>query len=184
MIFQTQTPALNALTIENGFKHIVSVNSYGGIGKDGKQPWYISEDLKRFKELTQGHTVVMGRKTYLDIERIAQEKGLEFLPGRKCYVVSNTEDFTPQHAIKIPSVGRLRDVNIMEDGETVFVIGGYYLYVETLPFTTHCYMTVVKNTDDCDVFYPIKAISSQFMPVNKVGEFDEDDFVFVDYTRT
>jgi dihydrofolate reductase len=184
MIFQNVTPAVNALTIDNGFKHIVSVNSYGGIGKDGKQPWYIKEDLKRFKELTMGHTVVMGRRTYLDVERIAQEKGIEFLPGRKCYVVSNTEDFTPAHATKIPSVGKLRDINIMQDGETVFVIGGYYLFVETLPFTTHCYMTVVKNTDDCDVFYPIKAISTNFVPVNKAGELDGDNFVFVDYVRT
>lgn len=183
MIFQQQIPALNALTKENGFRHVVSVDKYGGIGKDGKQPWYIAADLKRFKQLTDGHTVVMGRRTYEDIERVATERGIEFLPGRKCYVISNTEEFKPSHAIKLSSVGSLRDLNIIEGGEQVFVIGGYRLYVETLPFTTHCYMTVVDRDGDCDVYYPIKAISQQFVPVNKAGDIDKDEFVFVDYER-
>lgn len=133
-------------------KHIVAVDFDGGIGKDGKLPWNHSDDLKHFKKITDGHICIMGRKTYGDI-RLHRPEG-DLLPNRECYVVSNTEDFTPTGATKVPSVSAVVFMLKDDDPRNIFIIGGNRLFTETLPFVDEIFMTIVRGQHQTDTFYP------------------------------
>lgn len=125
---------------------IVAVSDNLAIGRAGDMPWHISDDLKYFKRTTQGHTVVMGRRTWESI-------GCRPLPGRRNIVVSRTmaagEGFevasSLEQAIKMTAA----------DGES-FIIGGGQLYREALPLAGRLYVTHVHTTvADADTFFPV-----------------------------
>jgi len=125
---------------------IVAVSDNLAIGRAGDMPWHISADLKYFKRTTQGHTVVMGRRTWESI-------GCRPLPGRRNIVVSRTmaagEGFevasSLEQAIKMTAA----------DGES-FIIGGGQLYREALPLAGRLYVTHVHTTvADADTFFPV-----------------------------
>lgn len=128
---------------------IAAVARNGVIGADGKLPWHIPEDLKRFKKLTTGHAIIMGRKTYESIGRA--------LPNSHNIVVTNTlakiEGCTVakmlQDAINLAYAG----VGAGAGGPdpTPFVIGGATIFEEAMPLTTRIYYTVVDRTVEGDV---------------------------------
>lgn len=136
------------------------------IGRDGKIPWHISDDLKRFKALTMGHPVVMGRKTYESIGRA--------LPGRTNIVLSRNAEFSPPDAVTVPSLKEALDVakgggaaseggeplaslasrSGRPEGREVFVIGGQSLYEQALPVADRIYLTLVDVKVEGDAFFP------------------------------
>jgi dihydrofolate reductase len=125
---------------------IVAMEELGGIGKDGKLPWHLPADLKRFKNLTLGHCLVMGRKTYHSIGRP--------LPGRTSLVISRNPDFRAAGCHIIQSFSKALEVADMIGEEQVFVIGGGEIFKLALPRADRIYLTEVHVHLDCDTFFP------------------------------
>jgi dihydrofolate reductase len=118
---------------------VVAVADNGVIGKDGKIPWHISEDLKRFKALTMGHTVVMGRKTWDSLPR-------KPLPGRVNVVVTRQKDWQAEGAIAASSLG---EATAGTSG-AVMIIGGAEIYERALPMATRIELTEVHQDFEGD----------------------------------
>ncbi len=113
---------------------VVAIADNGVIGKDGAIPWHISEDLKRFKALTMGHTIVMGRKTWDSLPR-------KPLPGRVNVVVTRQKDWQAEGAITAPSLGQAT----AGTSGTVMVIGGAEIYERAMPLASRIELTEVHE---------------------------------------
>lgn len=125
---------------------IVAVDENNGIGLLGRIPWKISSDLKRFKNLTMGHHLIMGRNTWESIGRA--------LPGRTNIILSKHLDRPPENTILKPSLDDALEY-VKQQGETeVFIIGGGQIYAQALPFTNRIYLSKVHTIIPADVFFP------------------------------
>jgi dihydrofolate reductase len=125
---------------------IVAVSENGVMGRRGELPWRLSADLQRFKSLTMGHAVLMGRKTFESIGRP--------LPGRRMIVVTRQDDYRAEGVELVHSLkeGFRRAA---EQGEIeVFVIGGAEIFREALPKVDQLYFTRVHATFEGDTFFP------------------------------
>ncbi len=127
---------------------IAAVANNGCIGKNNELPWYIPEDLKHFKKLTLGHTVVMGRKTY---ESIVKRLGKP-LPDRTSVVITRQADYPVPPGVFVYT-NLYKSIEHHNDGE-LFCIGGGELYKEVLPLADKLYLTEVRQTVDGDTFFP------------------------------
>lgn len=114
------------------------------IGKDGNMPWHLSEDLKRFRQLTMGHHIVIGRKTWESIGRL--------LPGRKHIIVTRQPDYVMPGAIVARTI---EEALAACDGDNeIFVIGGEEIYRLVLPIADRIYATEIKADFVGDTFFP------------------------------
>ena len=104
----------------------------GIIGRDGGIPWRLPEDLARFKDLTMGHTVVMGRRTWESLPASVRP-----LPGRKNVVLTRQADYMADGATVIGALDEVRT-------DDAWVIGGAEIYHLALPLATHCEVTEVE----------------------------------------
>ncbi len=141
---------------------IVAKSNNGIIGKDGDLPWRLPEDLKRFKRLTTGNIVVMGRKTYDSIGRP--------LPNRKNIVISRNT------SLKIEGVEVEYDlINVLKRNqeENVYVIGGGQIYVDALPFTEKLEVTEVDVELVGDTSFP-EIDSSQWKEIFREKRVDPE----------
>ena len=125
---------------------IVAADLGNGIGKDNTMPWHISADLKRFKELTSGHTIVMGRKTWESLPK-------KPLPNRKNIVITRNKNFEAEGATVIHAPNELNQH--AKNKETVFIIGGAEIYRLFYTKAQKLYLTRVKDRFDCDTFLTI-----------------------------
>lgn len=117
------------------------------IGKDtGELLFRISDDLKRFKSLTSGHPIIMGRKTYESIGKP--------LPDRTNVVVTRNSDFRAEGCVVVSSLEEALEKGREIDSEELFVIGGGEIYKQALPYTDRLYMTIVESDAEGDVFFP------------------------------
>lgn len=123
---------------------IVAVSQSWGIGKGGDLLFRLPSDLRRFKAMTTGHTVIMGRKT---LDSLPGGKGL---PHRRNLVLSRQSDFAPDRAEVIHSVEDI--LKTAEDD--AFVIGGQQVYEQLLPYCTRVYVTKVLSDPEADAFFP------------------------------
>jgi len=157
---------------------IVAIAENNAIGKDNDLIWYISDDLKRFKRLTTGHTILMGRKTYESLPNGA-------LPKRENVVITRNESLKLPKCTMIYSLEEAIE-KYAHSEEEVFVIGGGSIYEKLLPYAKKLYLTKVHASFEADVFFPeIKdndwtLISKED---HKKGEKNEFDFSFVDLKR-
>jgi dihydrofolate reductase len=123
----------------------------GVIGRGGDIPWRVPEDLARFKRVTMGHTVVMGRRTWDSLPARVRP-----LPGRRNVVLSRQADFTVDGA---EAVGSLEAALTLAETESeTWVIGGAQIYGLALPYATRCEVTEVEidlARDDEDVLAPV-----------------------------
>ena len=114
------------------------------IGKEGKMPWYLPEDLKFFKELTSGNTIIMGRKTFDSIGKA--------LPNRRNIVITRNKE------LKIPNVELAHSLTealeLVSSENEVFVIGGAQIYQEALSFADKLYLTHIEIEVAGDAFFP------------------------------
>jgi len=115
------------------------------IGRDGQMPWRLSADLQRFKKLTMGHPIIMGRKTFESIGRL--------LPGRTTIILTRGDDFHHEGAIVVhDETGALI---ACQDSEEAFVVGGAEIYKLFLPKADRIYLTKVHTMiPDGDTFFP------------------------------
>ncbi len=147
---------------------IVAVAENGVIGCHNRLIWHISEDLKRFKALTTGHPIIMGRKTYDSIGRP--------LPGRQNIVISRNPE------LKIEGcdvVGSLSEAIEIAQGEEKFVIGGGEIYRQALPLCDRLYLTKVEQSPEGDTFFP-EIDSSEW---RECARDQREGYSFIDYTR-
>ena len=122
---------------------IVAVAENGAIGKDNNLLWHISGDLKRFKAITTGHSIIMGRKTYLSFPKRP-------LPDRKNIILTNGDNtFEGAYTAK-----NIEQALALCDSDEVFIIGGESIYRQFLPYTTKIYLTRVHRSYEADTFFP------------------------------
>ena len=116
------------------------------IGKDNKLIWDLPEDLKHFKEITTGHTIIMGRKTFESIGRV--------LPNRKHIVFSQNPDFKVDDE-NVEVVHSLLEIqSLIEAEEEAFVIGGAMIYNLLMPYVDKMYVTQINKEFEGDTFFP------------------------------
>jgi dihydrofolate reductase len=130
------------------YSHIVACSKNRVIGVNGSLPWRLPNDLKKFKELTLGHIIVMGRKTFDSIKKP--------LPGRKSIVLSKQELASPDGVLQARSFEEVFVLceNLKEYGEEVFIIGGGEIYKQSLQFVDTVYLTEVQTVTEGDTYYP------------------------------
>jgi dihydrofolate reductase len=124
---------------------IVAVSENWGIGKDNELLWHIPEDLQRFKKLTFGKTLIMGKKTWESLPR-------KPLPGRKNIVL--TDDPMELIDLSVTAYSIEDALGKCENTEEIFVIGGGSVYQQFMPFTDRLYITHVHKTTPADVYFP------------------------------
>jgi len=118
----------------------------GGIGKDGALPWHLPSDLKRFKEMTMGHHVIAGRKTFESIGKP--------LPGRNTIVVTSRPDYDAPGCYVVHSLDRAIELARSSGESEAFIIGGAQIYQNALSIADRIYMTQVHAQVECDTFFP------------------------------
>ncbi|MDR0725631.1 MAG: dihydrofolate reductase [Prevotellaceae bacterium] len=145
---------------------IVAVDENNAIGKDNKLLWHIAEDLKHFRSITNGHPVIMGRKTFESIGKA--------LPGRINIIISRNPQFAAEECIVAPSLEKA--INIASEiDENTFIIGGASIYREALGIADTIYLTVVHSSYDADAFFP--AISeTEWNEVERIDFIKGKDF--------
>lgn len=125
---------------------IVAIANENVIGKDNKLIWHIPEDLKRFKQITDGHKIIMGRKTFESLGKI--------LPNRKHIVLCNDMEMN----IKNKNVEILKDISQLDkyinSQEECFVIGGATIYRLLIPYANKMYITKINQNFKGDVYFP------------------------------
>ncbi len=139
------------------------------IGKEGRLPWNIPDDLKNFKRLTDGKTVIMGRKTFDSIGKP--------LPNRHNIVVSR--DLAPQDGIEVCRSFDEAIEAAEKHGTDIFIIGGSAMYQAALPITDRLYLSWVKKDYDGDAFFP-RFDETEW---SIIEEKDHPDFIFKAYRR-
>lgn len=152
---------------------IAAVSENGIIGNDNKLLWKLSSDLKRFKELTTGCDVIMGRKTYDSIGRP--------LPNRRNIVITRQKDLT---------IEGCEIVNSLEEAlslasDDCFIIGGGEIYKQSMDIAGRIYLTVVNCVVEGDTSFP--EIEDDWMLVNlesfDKNEKNEYDYSFLEYMK-
>ena len=125
---------------------IAAIDEQGGIGRGGKLPWRLPADQQRFKALTMGHHIIMGRKTYQSIGRL--------LPGRKTIIVTRNPDFQLTDSLVCHSLDEALET-ARQRGETeAFIIGGAEIYKRAIVFSDRFYLTQVHGKFETDVSFP------------------------------
>lgn len=151
---------------------IVAMDENGGIGKNNQLPWHLPTDLKRFKNLTMGHHLVMGRKTYETIGKPLQ--------GRVMIVITHQKGYSPKGCRVVHSLGNA--IKLAEDKhETeVFIIGGGEIFRQAIGRADKIYLTTVHVIVDVDVLFPDippnqwKIIETEALPIGNKDEYASD----------
>lgn len=154
---------------------IVAVDENWAIGKDGDQLIYLKEDLKRFRTLTSGHTVILGRKT------LATFPGGRPLKNRRNLILSRNPQLQVEGAEVFSSVEEL----VKQADEEAFVIGGASVYEQFLPYCNRAYITKIHAAFPADTYFPDLDKSEEWT-VSEEGESLEQDGVsyhYVTYSR-
>ena len=157
---------------------IVAIANQNVIGKDNKLIWHIPEDLKHFKEITTGHKIIMGRKTFESLGRV--------LPNRKHIILCNDLEMN----IDDENVEILDDISklnkYIESEEECFVIGGATIYKLLMPYANKMYITKINQDFVGDVYFPEikeeewKEISEEQGIKNEQNPFD---YKYITYIR-
>jgi dihydrofolate reductase len=156
---------------------IVAVSDDWGIGKDNELLWHISEDLKRFKRLTTGKTVIMGKKTWYSLPKRP-------LPGRKNIVLTDIRDEIIDGSETVYSIDEA--LNKCSKEEEAFVIGGGSIYRQFIPKADRLYITHVHMNAPADIYFPEidmkiwKIAGQEHFPVSETNTIP---YTFIIYTR-
>ena len=128
----------------NKLSIVVAISANNAIGKDNQLLWHLPADLKHFKEITSGHTIIMGRKTYDSIGRP--------LPSRRNIVITRKADLQIENVEVANSLEEA--ISLCENEEEVFIIGGAEIYKNSIASTNTIYLTTVHKEYEADVFFP------------------------------
>jgi len=152
---------------------IVAVSEDWGIGKDNELLWHISEDLKRFKRLTFGNTVIMGKRTWESLPRRP-------LPGRRNIVLTDDKTETIENAVTAYSIED--SLSKCEKNEEIFIMGGGSIYRQFMPFADRLYITHVHKKAPADIYFP--EIDLKIWKITEKEVFKTDGEESIPYTYT
>ena len=152
---------------------IVAVSEDWGIGKDNELLWHISEDLKRFKRLTSGNTVIMGNKTWESLPRRP-------LPGRINIVLTDNPNESIENAVTAYSIQD--SLNKCDQNEEIFIIGGGSIYRQFMPIADRLFITHVHMKAPADIYFP--EIDLNIWEITEKEEFKTDGDNSIPYTYT
>ena len=151
---------------------IVAYDKNRVIGKDGKIPWKIEGEQQRFRDLTLGNVVIMGRRTYEEIGRP--------LPGRTTIVISKTAEFRGENCYTAHS---LAEAIKLAGNKDIFISGGAALYAEALPLCEKLYITEIDAEFEGDTYFPCfdKSLYKKEIAAVVSGEIP---YTYITYTKT
>lgn len=155
---------------------IVAIADNRVIGKDNQLIWHLPADLIRFKQLTMGHHMVMGRKTFDSIGKA--------LPGRTSVVITRQQDWKKENVITADSLQSA--LSLCGNDSEVFIIGGAQIFASALPLADKIYLTHIHHTFDGDVFFPkLKEDKWEitFDELHKADEKNPYDYSFINYEK-
>lgn len=147
---------------------IAAVAENNALGKNNELVWHLPDDFKRFKQLTSGHHIIMGRKTF--------ESFPKPLPNRTHIIITNQKDYQPENCIVVHSMAEA--LAAAPQNEDVFVIGGGQIYNLALPIADKIELTKVHSTFDADAFFPEidsskwKLLHEEFHPKDEKHNFE------------
>ncbi len=147
------------------FQAIAAMSQNRVIGQGGRIPWHLPDDFRWFKQLTTGHILVMGRRTFESIGRA--------LPNRTTVVLSRSGFRHPD----VRTIASLREIDPAQEERKVFLCGGAEVYRLGLPACSDLYLTLVKRVVDGDVFFP--AFEERFERVETIR--DETEYQIIRY---
>ncbi|MEK9166982.1 MAG: dihydrofolate reductase [Patescibacteria group bacterium] len=159
------------------FSIIVAIDEKGGIGKNNTLPWHLPADLKHFKELTTGGTVIMGRNTWESIPDKFRP-----LPNRLNIVLTGNLNYFVPEGVKLAS--SLDGALAVSEGST-FIIGGAKVFEEAIRHEdcSDLFITKIESTFDCDTFFPFLPLDFQIVHEGETLEDNEIKFKFLKYSR-
>jgi dihydrofolate reductase len=155
---------------------IAAISDNGVIGRGNALPWHLPADLQRFKRLTTGHAVVMGRKTWESIRRP--------LPHRRNIVISGSPGFQPLGAMMVPSFGAA--IEAARDLAEIYAIGGSRVFETALPLADRLELTRVHAQVPGDAFFPKLDLSEWKLVAEEHHPADEQHaypYSFLTYDR-
>lgn len=154
---------------------VAAVSENNGIGINNQLPWHLPNDLKFFKKITTGGTIIMGRKTFESIGKP--------LPNRENIVVTTQKDFTAEGCIIVHSFDEALKKSTRDN---VFIVGGGELFKCTLPLTNTIYLTRVHTVIPADVFFPELTAGewhSEILESHRPDEKHPFGYTFIKLTR-
>lgn len=143
------------------------------LGKDNKLIYRIPEDLKRFKEITSGHTIIMGRKTFESIGKP--------LPNRTNIIITHDPKYFAEGGVVVNSLEEA--IQQVPGNDEVFVIGGGQIYKEAINFADKLYLTVVEGSPDADTFFPDYSEFKKVIWESEEQESDGFKYRFIELER-
>ena len=155
---------------------IAAVAENNALGKDNDLLWHLPKDFKRFKEITSGHYIIMGRKTF--------ESFPKPLPNRTHVVISRQKNYQPDGCIVVDSLENA--IAACPENENLFIIGGGEIYRQSIAVVDQLDITQVHASFDAEVFFPEIDMNIWKIESTEFHEKDEKhkyDFSFVKYVR-
>jgi len=149
---------------------IAAAAENNALGKNNELVWHLPNDFKRFKSLTTGHHIIMGRKTF--------ESFPKPLPDRVHVVITRQENYQPEGCIVVDSIEKA--IAVCPENDDSYVIGGGEIYNLALPFTDIIELTRVHHTFEADAFFP-KISSSEWLLVESEENYKDEKHLY-DYT--
>lgn len=155
---------------------IAAAAENNALGKNNELVWHLPNDFKRFKSLTTGHHIIMGRKTF--------ESFPKPLPNRTHIVITRQKDYKPEGCIVVNSLEKA--IAICPKDEASFIIGGGEIYNLAIPFSDKIELTRVHHTFDADAFFPEinpdewEMTQAKFQPKDEKHLFD---YTYLTYVR-
>ena len=123
---------------------VVAIGENNAIGKNNELLWYLPKDLRHFKTITKGHTVIMGRKTFESVGKP--------LPNRRNIIITRNTDLAIEGTEVVHTLEEA--LELCKQAEEVFIIGGAEIYKIAMPHTDKIYLTVVHENFEADAFFP------------------------------
>ena len=155
---------------------IAAVAENNALGKDNELVWHLPNDFKRFKALTSGHHIIMGRKTF--------ESFPKPLPNRKHIIITRQKKYQAEGCIIVENIEE--EINICPKDDNSFIIGGGEIYTLGLPYTDKIEITRVHESFEADTYFPEinnkewKIVCSEF---NKKDEKHKYDYTYQTFIR-
>ncbi len=149
--------------IHKNISIIVAIAEDFAIGKNNQLLFHLSSDLKRFKQITTGHPIIMGKNTFLSLPRRP-------LPNRTNIIISRSMKGPLEGCVFVPSINQA--LELIDSGQEAFVIGGEAIYRQFYPLAGRLYLTVVDKHFEADTFFP-KIDFNEWIEESREDLFDE-----------
>ena len=155
---------------------IAAVSENNALGKDNQLLWHLPDDFKRFKNITSGHHIIMGRKTF--------ESFPKPLPNRTHVIITRQKDYQSEGCLIVDSFAKA--ISVCPKDEELFIIGGGEIYNQSIEMADKLDITRVHHTFDADTFFPEidltkwKLTSEEYHPKDEKHRFD---FTFETYLK-